>query len=191
MFAIIFNLILFLAETHEAAEAGGFTGFYNKYLNYPGFEAWKFLNLTIFVLIMIYLLKKPLSEGFKAKRDAIRADLIRAEEEKQAALAELTSVEAKVVGLENEKTRVMENARLEAAAEKNRIAEQTAAETARLREQAENEIARIANQNKIELRRFSAEESIRLAEEKIRAAMNGETDAKIIKSGIQTIGGLN
>lgn len=191
MFAFIFNFLLFFAESHETAQSGGFTGFYNNYLNYPGFEAWKFFNLLIFILIMIYLLKKPLGENFKAKREAIRADLIRAEAEKQAALAELTSVEAKLVGLEGEKTRAIENAKKEADAEKARILEQTATEAARLREQAQNEIARLANQNKTELRRFSAEESVRRAEEKIRAQMNGDIDSRLVKAGIQSIGGLN
>ncbi len=45
---------------------------------------------------MIYLLKKPLTNAFKAKRETIRAELIKAEEERQAALAQLTATEAKL-----------------------------------------------------------------------------------------------
>ena len=82
MFAIIRATFLLFAEAGRGAAAGGFTQFYNDYLNIPGFEVWKFLNLAIFIAILVYLLRKPLSEKFKAQRDAIRADLIRAEEEK-------------------------------------------------------------------------------------------------------------
>ena len=57
-------------------------------------------------------------------------------------------------------------------------------------EQATNEIERTSKQAKNELRKFSAEESIRLAEEMIKSKINPEVDAKIVKSGIESIGGL-
>ena len=161
------------------------------YLNYPGFEAWKFLNLGIFVAVMVYLLKKPLSAAFKAKREAIRAELIRAEEEKQAALARLTSTEAKLAGLDNEKNTILARAKEDAAAEKNRLTGQTEIEIGKLCEQTVNEISRLNQSANYELRRFSAEESIRLAEEKLKTQINAESDAQLIKSSIQAIGGLN
>lgn len=189
MFAFISSLLFLLAGA--SGGEGGFTKFYNEYFNIPGFEAWKFLNLAIFVGIMVYLLKKPLTEGFKAKREAIRAELIKAEEEKQAALAKLTAAEAKLAQLEAEKEQVLKRAADEAAAEGARLAEMTKAEADRLRKQAEAELARLRNQSRVELRRYSADESIRLAEEKLRATIDGERDSKLVKANIQEIGGLN
>ena len=78
MFAFVYSLLLLAASGGEHAESGGYMEFYNTWLNYPGFEAWKFLNLAIFVAFLVYVAKKPLSEAFKAKRDQIRADLIKA-----------------------------------------------------------------------------------------------------------------
>jgi F-type H+-transporting ATPase subunit b len=190
MLAFIFNFIFIFAE---GGHSGG-DGFYSKvepYLNYPGFEAWKFINLGIFVALMVYLIKKPLTEAFKAKRETIRAELIKAEEEKQAALAQLTSTEAKLINLEAEKAAVLERAEAEAIAEKTRIADQTEFEVNRLREQTANEIALLSRQAKADLRRFSAEESIRLAEEKLKSQMSAEKDASLVKAGIKAIGGLN
>ena len=192
MFAFFYSVIFLLAEAGGHAPAsGGFTEFYDKYLNYPGFEAWKFINLAIFVAVLVYLVKKPLSEAFKAKREAIRSELIKAEEAKQAALAQLTSTEAKLAALESEKASVLNRAKEEAEAEKSNIAVQTEAEIAKLRQQAESEISRLALQTRVELRRFSAEESVRLAEEKLRGKINTENDAVLVKSGIEAIGGLN
>lgn len=187
MLAFIFSFVLMFAESHGS----GSPSFYDKYLNFPGFEAWKFLNLTIFVSIMVYVLKKPLSAAFKAKREAIRADLIRAEQEKQAALAQLTSVEAKLVGLDSEKSNILKKAEAEAALEKSRIEQQTESDVAKLREQTDSEIERLALQSKSELRRFSANESVRLAEEKIKNVMNSDTDSRLVKASIRSIGGLN
>ncbi len=190
MFALISNSIFLLAGAAKGPE-GGFTHFYNEYLNIPGFEVWKFINLILFVGIFVYLVKKPLTEAFKAKRESIRAELIKAEEEKQAALAKLTLVEGKLAQLETEKADILTKAKNEAEFEEKRLAEQTAADADRLRQQTAAELARIGNQSRAELRRFSAEESIRLAEAKLRSQINGESDAVLVKANIAEIGGLN
>ena len=192
MLAFLFNFILIFAAPTAGSESGhGVMDYYNHYLNFPGFEAWRFFNLTVFVAILIYLLKKPLTAAFKAKRETIRAELIRAEAEKQAALAQLTATEAKLVGLDAEAQAIRQRAEQEAAAEKSRITEQTEFEISKLREQAIGEIERKNQLARLELRRFSAEESIRLAEEKIKAEMTDEKDARLVKANIQSIGGLN
>ncbi len=183
MFALFLNSVVLLA--------GGGAGFYDKYLNYPGFEAWKFVNLAIFVGILIYLAKKPIGEAFKAKRDAIRAELIRAEEEKQAALKSLTSAEAKLAALENEKAEILRKAAEEAEAEKRRLSEQADLDIKKLREQTGGEVSRLQKQTMVILRRFSAEESVRLAEEKLKAQIDTQKDQQLVKSGIASIGGLN
>jgi len=188
----VFGIFLFLAE---GASTGGawasFREFWDHYLNYPGFELWKFINLALFVYLIVYLAKKPLSEAFKARRDVIRAELIRAEEEKKAALDRLTSVEAKLVGVESEKAAILKHAREEAEAEKRRLAEMSAAEAAKLKAQAEGEVRRLDAVAHIQLRRFAVEESLRMAEEKLRTNIDEPTDNRLIKSGIQAIGGLN
>ena len=191
MLAFIYNFLLIFAA--EAGESGSsdFAHFWNTYFNYPGFELWRFLNLGIFVAIMVYLLRKPLSDAFKTKRETIRAELIKAEEERQAALSKLTAAEAKLSLMDAESADVVENARLEANAEKTRIAEQTTFEINKMREQAEQEIERVNKLTQMNLRRFSAEESIRLAEEKIKRDINAEKDARLIDAGVKAIGGLN
>jgi F-type H+-transporting ATPase subunit b len=189
MLAFVYNIFFLFSEGGKSG--GGFVEFYNRYLNIPGFEFWKFLNLAIFVGLMIYLLKKPLGEAFKVKREAIRAELIKAEEEKKAALAKLTSAEARLASLDAEKESVLKKAKDEAEAEKKRLAEQTANEIGKMQEQTAGEINRLAQLTRIELTRFSAEESIRLAEEKLRSQIDAKVDANLVKSGIQAIGGLN
>ncbi len=190
MFAFFYSVIMLAASGEHPAGGGGFTTFYNDYLNIPGFEAWKFINLAIFVAILVYLLKKPLGETFRTKREAIRAELIKAEEEKQAALAQLTSAEARLASLSSEKSALIKKAKEESDAEKANIAQQTDDDIGKMRQQAESEINRLTQQVKAELRRYSAEESVRLAEEKLRAKINADNDAVLVKSGIQAIGGL-
>ncbi len=186
-------ILIFAAEGARAG--GGFSSWWHEHgapvLNYPGFEAWKFFNLAVFVALLVYLLKKPLSGAFKAKRDAIRAELVRAEEERQAALAKLTQTEAKLSRLEIEAADIRRKAEAEAEAEKVRIAAQTEFEIKKLRQQARSEIDLTAKQAHLQLRRFSAEESIRLAEEKIRREIDADADAQLVRANIRSIGGLS
>ncbi len=194
MLVFLSNFILFLAESGGTGEKSGAMAWWMKnadpYLNYPGFEIWRFINLAIFVAFLAYVLKKPLTEAFKAKREAIRADLIRAEEERQAALARLTEAESKLARIDLDREEIIENAKAEAEAEKLRLAQEAEMDEKRLRQQAENEIDRKTQQVRSQLRRFSAEESIRLAEEKIRQAMDPQKDAELVRANIQSIGGM-
>ena len=193
MLAFLSNFIIFFAG--GGGEATGAMGWWMKnadpYLNYPGFEVWRFLNLAIFVGIIAWLLKKPLSGAFKAKREAIRADLIKAEEERLAAIATLDNAEVKMARLSADTAVIAERARVEAEAEKVRLAQEAETDAERMRVQAESEIDRKTQQVKAKLKRFSAEESIRLAEEKIKTAMNAQKDADLVKANIQSIGGMN
>lgn len=185
MFAFLINFLLF-------AEGGsGFMRFYNDYLNIPGFEAWKFLNLAVFLAVISYFLKKPLSDAFKARRDEIRSDLIKAEEEKQAALAELNAAEQKIAGLDAEREQILQEAKEEAAVEKKRLAEQTKTDIERMKQQMQSELSRLTLQSRAQLRRFSANESVRLAEEKLRSKIGKNEDAQLVKASISEIGGLN
>jgi F-type H+-transporting ATPase subunit b len=189
MLAFVYSFALVLAS--GGGDQSAFMKFYNEWLNIPGFEAWKFINLAIFTGLILYFVKKPLTDAFKAKRDAIRAELIKAEEEKKAALARFTSAEAKLASLDNERQLILNKAKAEADAEAARIAGTADAEVGKLAGQASGEIVRLTQLAKLELKRFSAEESVRLAEEKLRAKIDANADANLVKSGIQAIGGLN
>jgi len=188
MVAFFTGFVFLLAGS---SSGGGFMHFYNEYFNIPGFELWKFINLAIFLAIMIYLVKMPLSNAFKAKREEIRGEIIRAEAEKQSALEKLKSAESKISQLEAEKAAVLQKAKAESEAEKKRIADNTDSEIERLRYQSQAELARLSGQSRAELKRFSAEESIRLAESKLRSMIDGEKDARLVRAGITEIGGLN
>lgn len=189
MLGFFFGIAFLFAS--GGGDQSAFMQFYNKWFNIPGFEGWRFLNLIIFVAVIVYLVKKPLSDAFKAKREAIRADLIKAEEEKKAALARFTTAEAKLASLDNERQLILNKAKAEADAEAERIAGTADAEVGKLEGQASGEITRLAQLANLELKRFSAEESVRLAEQKLRSKIDATADAGLVKSGIRAIGGLN
>jgi F-type H+-transporting ATPase subunit b len=194
MTVFLFTVFFLLAGGSDSLNfpSSGFQYYYapfEPYLNQPGFELWKFVNLGIYVAVLVYFLRKPLSETFKQKREEIRAELIKAEEARKNALAELADIEAKLAGLEREKSQMIEDAKNEANNEKERISAETANEVGRLHLQAENEISRRAQTAESELRRLAATESVRLAEQKIKSQMTPEKDAALVGAGISSLGG--
>ncbi len=190
MFTFVLTIFFIFAESaSEAKAAGGFNEFYETYLNYPGFEAWKFINLAIFVALLVYLLRKPLSNAFKARREIIRAELVKAQQERDAAMSKLNETEARLARLDSEVADVRKNSQHEAEAEESRIAAQTEAEITKIREQAKRELASSTQAAKQELRKYSAEESIRLAEEMIRKNLQNADSERLVSASINGLGG--
>jgi F0F1-type ATP synthase membrane subunit b/b' len=159
--------------------------------NYPGFELWKFLNLAIFVIALVYVLtrKAKLGETFRARRESIKLELARAQQERDAALAKLKEVEDRLARLDTEVATIKEHSLREVAEERERIAQSTETEITKLSEQATREIESAGKAAKKELRRYTAEQSVRLAEEIVRREMKPEDDARLIANNIEELGG--
>lgn len=161
-----------------------------SWYNYPGWEAWKFLNLFLFLGVLFYFLRRPLSESLVARRESIRRELTRAQEERNAALAKLEEVETRLSRLDAEVEAVRAQSRREATEEQERIARATEEEMRKLREQAQREIESAGKVARLELRRFAAEQSALLAEELIRRDMRAEDDARLMKDYVEELGGV-
>ena len=161
-----------------------------RWWDYPGFELWKFINLAIFVALLVFIFKKwNLREAFRTRREGIKRELERARQERDAAVAKLKEVEDRLARLDAEVATVKELSRREAADERERIARATETEMAKLSEQAQREIANAAKTAKHELRRYTAEQSVRLAEDIIRREIKPEDDARLITRDIEALGG--
>jgi len=159
--------------------------------NYPGFELWKFINLAIFIPLLIWFLNRVLGVrgSLRHRKEQISRDLDRARQERDAAVAKLKEVEERLSHLDSEVAAIQEQSKREAAEERERIAKATEVEMAKLSEQATREIESAGKAAKFELRRYAAETSVRLAEEVIRREMKPEDDARLISRSVEELGG--
>jgi len=162
-----------------------------RWWDYPGFELWKFINLAVFVLALLYILtrKVKLGEAFRTRREDIKRELARAQQERDAALAKLKEVEERLGRLGTEVASIKEQSIRETAEERERIARSTETEIAKLSEQAQREIESAGKAAKHELRRYTAEQSVRLAENLIRRELKPEDDARLVERNIEELGG--
>ncbi|HEX5707610.1 MAG TPA: ATP synthase F0 subunit B [Pyrinomonadaceae bacterium] len=150
----------------------------------------RLINLLIFVGIMFYLLRRPLGESLRARREGIRRELMRAQEERNAALAKLEEVEARLAKLGAEVETINAQARREAEEERARIERSTEEDAQKLREQARREIESAGKAARMELREYAAEQSVRLAEEIVRRDLRPEDDERLMKNYVEDLGGI-
>lgn len=163
--------------------AGG-SEWLEQYFNYPGLEAWKFLNLTVFTVAAIYVLRKPINRALLARRGAIQQELLDAQNERERALSQVAEANSLLSRLDDDVSTVREQAQQEAKSERQRVAAATTAEMEKLKEQAQREIDRAARLAHKELRQHLAKRSVELARESIRSRMSPEDDTLLIKENI-------
>jgi ATP synthase F0 subunit b len=178
MFSSLITNVFALAEGEAA-----------PWWNIPSFEVWRWVNLIIFVGLFIYILRRPVSDAMRARREGIRRDLMRAQEERNAALEKLEEVEARLARLDAEIASIHEQSQKEAAEERERIRRSTEEEAQKLREQARREIESAGKVARQELREFAAGQSVRLAEDMIRRDIKPEDDARLVSLRVEELGG--
>jgi len=154
------------------------------WLNYPGLEAWKFINLAVFVAAGIYLLRRPLTEAVQSRRERIRLEIVEAENRRQVARERLSEAENLLARVDDDVRNVREQARKEAESERQRLAAATEREAEKLRLQAQREIETANKLAKKELRTFLALRSVELAREAVRLNIRPEDDARLITDSI-------
>jgi|KBSSwiStaDraftv2_1062776.scaffolds.fasta_scaffold1113898_2 F-type H+-transporting ATPase subunit b len=157
---------------------------WQDWFNYPGLEVWKFLNLAIFTAAGIYILRKPINQALLARREAIQQELVRAQQEREQALARVAEADSLLGRLDDDVRTLEEQAREEATSEKQRIAASTAREIEKLKQQAQRELETADKLARKELRQFLAEKSVQMARESIRSQMQPEDDTALIRENI-------
>ena len=163
----------------------------DAWVNYPGLELWKFVNLVVFVVCGLYLHRRfgrPLHEALRSRGEGIKRELAAAREQREQALARLAEVESRFEELDAEVGRIKERAKMEAAAERERISLATNREIAKIREQAKREIESAGKAVRHELRRFAAMESVRLAEEILKIELRPDDDARLTSESVEQLG---
>lgn len=156
------------------------------WLNYPGLEVWKFVNLAIFIAFGIFALRRwfKIHEKLMARGQAIKQEIVAAQVEREQALARVAEIDNLLSRLHEDVATVHEQSRQEADQERQRLAAGTEREIEKLKQQAQREIERADKIARKELRAFLAKRSVELARESLRERMRPEDDTLLIKESI-------
>jgi F0F1-type ATP synthase membrane subunit b/b' len=155
-----------------------------EWFNYPGLEAWKFLNLAIFIAVMAYILRRKISEALATRRDAIKQELVDAQQRRERALAQVAEADTLLSRLDADIKSVHEHAKQEAQAERGRLANATKRELEKLDLQARREMETAGKIARKQLRQFFAKRSIEVARQTVTTQMKPENDVLLIRESI-------
>ena len=173
---------LFLAETAE--NSGGFLS------NRP---LWRVINLLVFVLILIYILRNKIGLGrvFDNRAATIVKELEQARQEKQEAETRLAELESRLGRLDQEIAEIRAESERESARESERIAQTAAADAEKIRQAAHREIEGAVKAARTELRAFVAEASVEMAQQMISREIRPEDNARMVNKYIDELGEVN
>lgn len=155
-----------------------------SFFNYPGLELWKFVNLAIFLAFGIYIMRRPISEALSTRREAIKKELVQAQEQKALAVAKMAEADSLLSRVDTDVRAVTEQSHKEAEAEKQRVAAAAAREIEKLKQQAEREMDNAAKVARKSLRQFLAQKSVEFARERVRGEISPEADRRLIEDSI-------
>ena len=152
--------------------------------NYPGLEAWKFFNLAVFIAVMIYLLRRKISEALAQRRDAIKQELVDAQQRRERALAQAAEANTLLERVSADVQSIHEHAQQEAQSERERLAAATRRELEKLEQQARREMETADKVARKQLRQFFAKRSIDVARNTVRTQMKPDDDVSLIRESI-------
>jgi F-type H+-transporting ATPase subunit b len=152
--------------------------------NYPGLEAWKFFNLAVFIAVMTYILRRKISEALAARRDAIKQELVDAQQRRENAAAKVAEADTLLNRLDADIELVHVHAHQEAQSERARLSAATTRELEKLDHQARREMETADKIARKQLRRFLAKRSVEVARSTVRTQMKPEDDVLLISQSI-------
>lgn len=151
-----------MAAEAEAAETLNWTDF-----------AYRVVATTIVVVVLVKLLKKPIANFLNARREEIQRLLAELEAKTAEAKAEHERVQAKLVSLEDETKKIVDELIAEGEAEKQKIIEAAHREADYIQQQAqvaiEQEIQAARSKLKDEVVDLSVEAAESIIQKKMRA----------------------
>jgi F-type H+-transporting ATPase subunit b len=151
-------------------------------------DSLKWANFAMLAIGLGFLLGKLLPKNFAERTAAIQKDITEAQAVKRDAEARAAKVDAQVKSLGADIERFRKESALEMAAEGERIRQETAAHIQRIENQSLMEIESAGKTARRELRAYSSELALKLAEERLRAKLDGPADAALVDGFVADLG---
>lgn len=150
---------------------------------------WKVLNLLVFVIFLIYILRNKVRIGqvFNNRAASIIKELEQARRDKQESQQKLAELEARLGRLDQEVADIREQAERESEREAERIRQTAAADAEKIKQAAHREIEGAMKAATGELRAFVAEQSVALAGGIIRREIRAEDNTRMVNKFIDDL----
>ncbi len=168
--------MLLLAAGGEEAGPATFAGI--------SLGVWQALNLASFLVLLVWLLRKPVRTFFTQRQEGVAAALRKAEEDRARAEAIATELSDRLGRLEGELAEVRAHAARQAEVERAEAARQAEEEARRIVARAAVEMETRARTARTELTRYAAELAVSLARDLLKAHLTDADQERLVKDGL-------
>jgi F-type H+-transporting ATPase subunit b len=150
---------------------------------------WWTVNFIALIIILYKLLKKPVVNFFKNRKENILKEYEELLAKKKEAEAKYLELQEKIKNLKAEAEAIYQNYVEQGIKEKERILEEAQLQAKRIKEQAQLYIAQEIENAKERLKFELAEEAVKLAEEILRKNITPEDQKRVFKEVLEQIKG--
>lgn len=141
---------------------------------------YRVLNFGVLAAALIFLLRKPIANGLKSRRQGIEDQLDDLEKQKQEAERQLAEYKERFGRLDQEVEKIVAEYIQQGEAAKAKILEEAKASAEKLQEQARKNVEHEFQQAKLQLKAEMAEQAVAMAEEIIKKHIKDEDQDRII-----------
>ncbi|MBL8113592.1 MAG: ATP synthase F0 subunit B [Acidobacteria bacterium] len=167
------------AEGHEKA---------NTWLGVP-MPFWQGLNLVLFLGVLVYFLRKPLSNWLAERRDGVLTAQKKAESDRVKAEQLTREIQARLAKIENEIADIRLTAEKDAVHEEANLVTQAEADAKRLVARTEADIESRMRAARAELLEYAAGLSVKTAEEILRKSLTADDQRRLAQEGLASLTG--
>jgi F-type H+-transporting ATPase subunit b len=185
-FPLVVTLLVFagmsmLPETALAAEEGSPWGIW--------LGLGRVFNLLLVVGVIVWIARRPLTNFFSSRSQAIREELAEAQKARMEAESKLAEMESRMSRLDDELKEIANAAEKEAQDEYHRLLAAAEEDAQKIVERSKQEIEGMTRTAQMELKQHAAELSIQLAEEKIRSEITDADRERLLARFVAKLGG--
>jgi F-type H+-transporting ATPase subunit b len=168
-------------ETAAAAEEGSRWGVW--------LDVGRVFNLLLVVGVVVWIARKPLSNFFAGRTQAIRDQLAEAQKARTEAEAKLAEIESRMSRLNDELKEIANTTEKEAQDEYQRLIAAAGQEAEKIVERSKQEIEGMTRTAQQELKLHAAKLSVQMAEERIQSEITDADHERLFHRFVEKLGG--
>lgn len=157
----------------------------------PSSVYYSIINFTLFVVLMVYVLRKPLRQYLQTRRSVFEAMLIESQKAHKDAELKFKDYESRLAHLESEIAELQRVAKEEGEKDRAAIVEQAKGYAAKVKLDTQRMISHELRTSKELLKGTTIDLAIVLAERMLRQQLKPADHAKLVKGYVQKLEELN
>lgn len=151
---------------------------------------WRTLNFAALVVILVKFGAKPIGNILKTRQSTIRDQFDDLESRKNEAESSYRELEDKLGAIDKEINAILETAKTQGEAEKERIIEEANRAAGDIKRQAEMAVQHELAEAKLLLRKEVANQAVIMAEELIKKNLQADDQVKLVEDYLEKVGAI-